>query len=89
MEEPNPELEPDVPDWSNEPKSDDVLAEQLQERGVNMSEVMEPDSEAPEAPEEADPSVPAPPDSPGVPAPDTSPPEEGESENGGEEDDSA
>lgn len=77
MSEPNPELEPDAPDWSNEPKSDDLLAEQLQERGINMTEVeqeMQP-GEAPEVPEA----------SPPVEAPDTSPPEEageGEGEEG-------
>ena len=59
----------------------DLLAEQLQERGMNMGEVQDPNVSAPE-------DVPAPPDSPGVPAPDTSPPEEEEGEEGndGEED---
>ena len=78
MSEPNPELEPDVPDWSNEPKSDDLLAEQLQERGLNVSEVVDP------APADVPEDAPEP--SPAVPAPDTSPPEEREGEAGeGEE----
>lgn len=81
MSEPNPELEPDAPDWSNEPASDELLAEQLQERGMNMGEVQEEQGTPPTE------DVPAPPDSPGTPMPDTSPPEESEGENDGEEED--
>jgi hypothetical protein len=77
MSEPNPELEPDAPDWSNEPASDEVLAEQLREKGVNMTEMETP--EVPGVPVEE-----GAPEEPGVPVPDTSPPEE-QNDNGGEE----
>lgn len=77
MEESNPELEPNAPDWSNEPASDELLAEQLQEKGTNMSEVQDPNP---------NPGVgPAPtedPNAPGTPMPDTTPPEETPSEEG-------
>lgn len=77
MTDPNPEFEQNAPDWSNEPASDDLLAEQLQERGMEMSVGQEPDQ-----PQPATTDVPPPPGTPGTPMPDTSPPEEQPSEEG-------